>query len=89
MALELLLSLWNEKIKALETPNPESFKRLKDSITEGIFAVGYPSKHFHEAQLEKQALRNIETISSVAIEPSNPQFNEAWILLAGGISGRN
>ena len=30
MALELLLSLWNEKIKGLETPNPESFKRLKD-----------------------------------------------------------
>ena len=24
----------------------------------------------------------------MAIEPSNPQFNEAWILLAGGISGR-
>lgn len=88
MALDLILELWDTKIKSLEQVNPEIYQTLKMNITSSIFTIGYPSKHFHEAQLEKHALRNIDTISTVALDQSDPQFSEAWILLAGGIGGR-
>jgi hypothetical protein len=88
MALELILLLWQEKVSALASTSPEIYKNLKTTIIESIFSIGYPSKHFHEAQLEKQSIRNIDSIAKVAIDPSHPQYRESWILLAGGIAGR-
>lgn len=88
MAIELLLLLWETKASSFNESNSEAYNELKNKIIESIFTIGYPSKHFHGAQLQKQAIREISKISEVVINQDHPQFNEAWILLAGGIRGR-
>lgn len=88
LAIGLLIELWTNRVAPLKESEKGSFSKFNSVIISSIFTIGYPSKHFHHAQLEKQNIRSVEHLDLIACDPAHPQHEEVWLLLSGGIEGR-
>jgi len=49
---------------------------------DAVTKIGYPSQILHTAQLNKLALRDVDTLINAASNRSNVRFHESWLLLS-------
>jgi len=68
--------------ESLSEARGQKFQILQTRILDAVKAVGYPSQILHHAQVNKIALRDIETLKDVAFDAEHPRFEEAWLLMA-------
>jgi hypothetical protein len=86
-ALQLVLSVYTQALgkegdSVLAEAKDAKLRLLNDRVLDAVRAVGYPSQVLHNAQLNKNHLRDVTTLLSAASDRQNPRFEEAWLLLA-------
>jgi hypothetical protein len=85
-ALHLILAVFRaieeETGLALGVSGEPRARALHDEILDAVKAIGYPTQILHLAQINKNALRDVDLLKRVASHPDHPRFAEAWLLLA-------
>jgi hypothetical protein len=77
LALQLLLRIFELHCSG-QTENVEVINLLQDAASK----IGYPSQIMTQAQLRKQALRDLSTLREHALNKTDIRFEESWSLLA-------
>lgn len=88
IAIALLTKLLDEQVKKFESIDKSTYAELKMKIINSIIEIGYPSVYLHKAHTEKQGIRQKDILTTIALDPSHPQFYEVWIILANGLQKR-
>ena len=83
-ALQIVL-LCHQKIAEL-SKDIKNYKGIIEdlniSLLDAVTKIGYPSQILHTAQLNKLALRDVDTLINAASNRSNVRFHESWLLLS-------
>lgn len=81
LALSIILRSYNTLLTLKSDPDSTGYTKasFQTLFLEAIEAIGYPSQILHLAHKDKRAIRDLDLIKTICLDPSHSRFTEAWL----------